>query len=76
MFAKRGRTKTQAKRDEEWRMLVRSITKPDGAPSEEDEARFRAYLDDLGARPRRRRLRWMGSAADDVDNLEVDREQR
>jgi hypothetical protein len=76
MFAKRSRTKTQAKRDEEWRLLVRSITEPDEVPSEADEARFQAYLGDLAARPRRRRLRWMTRAPDDVDSPRLDRERR
>jgi hypothetical protein len=69
MFGKRGATKTQAKRDEEWRLLVRSITHPEGA-SEADEARFRAYLEQLGGPLRRRRLWWMTGRPDRVDRLE------
>jgi hypothetical protein len=77
MFAKRGRKKTQATRDEEWRLLVRSITDPEGGPSADDEARFRAYLDELDdARPRRRRLRWMNRAASDPEGVPAEREPR
>jgi hypothetical protein len=75
MFARRGRQKTQVTPDEEWRRLVLSITDPDGVPSEADEARFRAYLEDLEARPRRRGLRWMTSAADHADSRQLDRER-
>ena len=74
MFAKRGRAKTQATRDQEWRLLVRSISDPDAAPSRADEARFQAYLGDLGARPRSRRLRWITRTPDDVDSHRLDRE--
>jgi hypothetical protein len=75
MFWKRNRTKTQAGRDEEWRLLVRSITEPGGAPSAGDEARFRAYLEELDARPRRRGLRWMNRAAgDEREGVPAERE--
>jgi hypothetical protein len=76
MFARRGATKTQAKRDEEWRLLVRSITDPGADPSEAEEALFRAHLGELGDRPRRRRLRWMSRAPKDVDSVPLDAERR
>src|SRR5438477_6542116 len=75
MFARRGGKRAQARRDEEWRRLVRSITDPDSDPSEAEEARFRAYLGDLGARPGRRRPRWMTSAAEVAEDLRLDRER-
>jgi hypothetical protein len=75
MFVNRHGRKTQARRDEEWRLLVRSITDSDAPPSEADEARFRAYLGDVDSRPRRRRLRWMTRAPNDVDSLRLDRER-
>jgi hypothetical protein len=76
MFSKRRRMKTQAGRDEEWRLLVRSITDPGGTPSADDEARFRAYLEELDARPRRRGLRWMNRAASDhPDGVPAERER-
>jgi hypothetical protein len=76
MFSKRRRTKTQAGRDDEWRLLVRSITDPDGTPSADDEARFRAYLEELDARPRRRGLRWMKRATSDhLDGVPAERER-
>jgi hypothetical protein len=69
--------KTQAGRDEEWRLLVRSITEPGGTPSAVDEARFRAYLEELDARPQRRGLRWMNRASsDDRDGVPAEREPR
>jgi hypothetical protein len=76
MFWKRKRMKTQAARDEEWRLLVRSITEPGGTPSAVDEARFRAYLEELDARPRRA-LRWMNRASsDDREGVQAEREPR
>jgi hypothetical protein len=76
MFWKRKRMKTQAGRDEEWRLLVRSITEPGGTPSAVDEARFRAYLEELDARPRRG-LRWMNRASsDDREGVQAEREPR
>jgi len=68
--------KTQVRRDEEWRSLVRSITDPDAVPSEADEALLQSYLGETGARPRRRRLRWMARAPDDVDSSRLDPERR
>ncbi|HEV7584516.1 MAG TPA: hypothetical protein VGO14_01930 [Solirubrobacteraceae bacterium] len=67
--------KTHAGRDEEWRLLVRSITDPDGNPSADDEARFRAYLEELDARPRRR-PRWMSrsAASDDLEGVPAEHE--
>ncbi|HEX4186690.1 MAG TPA: hypothetical protein VHY83_02215 [Solirubrobacteraceae bacterium] len=77
MFWRRKRTKTQAGRDEEWRLLVRSITEPGGTPSAVDEARFRAYLEELDARSQRRGLRWMNRASsDDRDGVPAEREPR
>jgi hypothetical protein len=76
MFARRGATKTQARRDEEWRLLVRSITEPGADPSEAEEALFRAHLGELGDRPRRRGLRWMSRAPKDVDSVPLDSERR
>jgi hypothetical protein len=49
MFGKRGVAKVQAERDEEWRLLVRSITDPDRVATDADESRFRAHLRELGA---------------------------
>jgi hypothetical protein len=72
MFAKRGATKTQARRDEEWRLLVRSVTDPDAVPSEAQEALFRAHLGEPGDRPRRPRLRWMSRAPQEVDSVSLD----
>jgi hypothetical protein len=75
MFSKRRRMKTQAERDAEWRLLVRSITDPGGTPSADDEARFRAYLEELDARPRRRGLRWMSRApSEDREGVPAERD--
>jgi hypothetical protein len=77
MFARRDRMKEQTRRDEEWRVLVRSITDPEGAPSDDVEARFRAYLDELAAGPRRRLPRWMARAArTDAERVLVERDRR
>ncbi|MCW3028191.1 MAG: hypothetical protein JWN81_1402 [Solirubrobacterales bacterium] len=76
MFAKRGAAKTQARRDEEWRLLVRSVTDPGAVPSEAEEALFRAHLGEPGERPRRRRLRWMSRAPEEVDGVPLDSERR
>jgi hypothetical protein len=76
MFTRRGGTKTQARRDEEWRLLVRSITDPEAAPSEAVEARFQDYLGDLGARPRRSPLRWFTRAREDAEGARLDGERR
>jgi hypothetical protein len=76
MFAKRGATRTQARRDEEWRLLVRSITDPGADPSEAQEAQFRAHLGELGDRAGRRRLRWMSRAPKDVESAPLDSERR
>jgi hypothetical protein len=76
MFAKRGAVKTQARRDEEWRQLVRSITDPGAVPSEAEEALLRAHLGEPGERPRRRRLRWMSRAPGEADGVPLDSERR
>jgi hypothetical protein len=75
MFSKRRRMKAQARRDGEWRLLVRSITDPGGNPSADDEARFRAYLEEIDARPRRRGLRWMNRPpSEDREGVPAERE--
>ena len=67
----------QSRRDEEWRLLVRSITDPQGTASADVEARFRAYLDELDARPRRRLPRWMARAAkEDAEGVLAERDRR
>ena len=77
MFARRERMKEQTRRDEQWRLLVRSITDPDGAPSADVEARFRAYLDELDAGPRHRLPRWMARAASaDAERVLLGRNHR
>jgi len=48
MFGTRKGAKAQARRDDEWRLLVRTITDPHGDASESDKARFRAVMDELG----------------------------
>jgi hypothetical protein len=45
MLQRRKATSEQARRDAEWRSLVRAVTKPNGVVSDVDEARFRAYID-------------------------------
>jgi hypothetical protein len=67
MFGRRG-MKTRAKRDEEWRLLVRSITDPDRVSSEADEGQFQAYLGEL--RERRGRIT---DVPDDVDRPGLER---
>jgi hypothetical protein len=42
---RRRASSEQARRDAEWRSLVRAVTKPNGVVSDVDEARFRDYLD-------------------------------
>ena len=44
MFEKRKAARARARRDEEWRSLVRAVTDPGGAVSESDERRFLDYL--------------------------------
>jgi hypothetical protein len=73
MFGKRGGMNTRAKRDAEWRLLVRSITNPDHVPSEADEAQFRAYLGELGAPRRGRRGPRITDVADDRPGLDRQR---
>ena len=44
MFGKRWGARDQARRDQEWRSLVRAITDPSSAVTDRDEDRLRAYL--------------------------------
>ena len=44
MFEKRKAARARARRDEEWRSLVRAVTDPAGTVSESDERRFLDYL--------------------------------
>lgn len=48
MFARRGVAREQARRDEQWRLLVRRITDPQIITSASEEARYRAHLLDPG----------------------------
>jgi len=48
MFDKRKAARARARRDEEWRSLVRAITDPSSAVSEGDERRFLSYLGENG----------------------------
>jgi len=47
MFARQRAAREQARRDAEWRSLVRAIADPHHLVSEHDETRFRAHLGGL-----------------------------
>jgi hypothetical protein len=48
VFGRQKAAKEQARRDEEWRSLVRAVTNPNAAVSERDESRLQAYLAEQG----------------------------
>lgn len=44
----RGRAeRAQARRDREWRRIVRAISQPGGIPSENDHEQLHAYFEEL-----------------------------
>ena len=45
MFFKRGISRAQARRDREWRRLVRDLTEPAQASSPAEDERMRAFLE-------------------------------
>ena len=44
MFGRQKAAKEQARRDEEWRSLVRAVTNPNSVASERDQSRLQAFL--------------------------------